>query len=102
MEKETFSQSPFFAYHAVTEQPVHLGQHIIFDESHHNGVYKRVMDKKGIVNDIYSHPEKYYGKELEYPVVVALRELALEETRQKKFPDYPSRMACIYVSFTLE
>ncbi len=62
MEKETFSQSPFFAYHAVTEQPVHLGQHIIFDENHHNGVYKRVMDKKRIVNDIYSHPEKYYGK----------------------------------------
>ncbi|MFG6394612.1 MAG: hypothetical protein K1W24_10625 [Lachnospiraceae bacterium] len=51
MEKETFSQSPFFAYHAVTEQPVHSGQHIIFDENHHNGVYKRVMDKKGIVND---------------------------------------------------
>lgn len=97
MKEETF-----FAYHAVTEQPMYLGQHIIFDEKHHNGVYKRVMYKADIVNDIYNNPLKYYGQELEYPVIVALRELALEEKRKEKFPDYPSRLGCIYVSNTLE
>ena len=31
-----------FAYHVVTERPMYLGQHILFDESHHSGVYERV------------------------------------------------------------
>lgn len=34
-------------------------------------------------------------------MVVALRELALEEVRREKYPDYPSRMGCLYVSETL-
>lgn len=46
--------SIFYAFHVVTEHRMHLGQHIIFDENHHNGVYKRVMDKLPVVNDIYA------------------------------------------------
>lgn len=92
----------FYAYHTVTERPMYLGQHILFDENHQSGVYERVMDKLAIIQDIYSNPEKYHGTELEYPVVVALRELALEEVRKQLYPDYPSRMSCLYVSETLE
>lgn len=36
------------------------------------------------------------------PHSVALRELALEQVRVEKYPNYPSRMACLYVSKTLE
>lgn len=90
--------SIFYAFHVVTEHRMYLGQHIIFDENHHNGVYKRVMDKLPVVNDIYAHPDKYTEKELDYPTMVALRELALEEVRIKIYPSYPSRMACLYVS----
>ena len=32
----------------------------------------------------------------------ALRGLALEEVRQKEFPDRPSRLACLYVAETRE
>ncbi|MBQ7925856.1 MAG: DUF2441 domain-containing protein [Lachnospiraceae bacterium] len=88
----------FYAYHVVTEHPMELGQHIVFDESNRSGVYRRVMSKLEIVEDIYAHPEKYEEVELEYPVMVALRELALEEVRQNKFPHLPSRMGCLYVS----
>jgi len=91
-----------YAYHVVTERPMHVGQQIIFDETHHNGVYKRVYEKLDIVNDIYSNPSKYDAEKLEHHTSVALRELALEEVRQKKYPDYPSRMSCLYVSKTLE
>lgn len=94
--------SIFYAYHVVTERKMHLGQHIIFDENHHNGVYERVMDKLPIVNDIYDNPGNYRDKELEYPVMVALRELALEDIRKEKYPSYPSRMACLYVSEHLQ
>lgn len=91
----------FYAYHVVTEKPMHLGQHIIFDETHHSGVYQRVMEQLNRVKDIYESPKKYENAELEYPIIVALRELALEEVRRKKYPEYPSRMSCLYVSETL-
>lgn len=92
----------FYAYHVVTERPMQLGQHILFDDTHHSGVYERVMGRLDVVNDIYRNPQKYENIELEYPVMVALRELALEEVRQEKYPDYPSRMGCLYVSATLQ
>ncbi len=89
------------AYHVVTERPMALGQVILFDEEHHSGVYARVMEKKPLVEEILAHPEKYPGT-LEHHTAVALRELAMEEVRLKKFPQYPSRMACLYVSRALE
>lgn len=42
----------FFAYHVVTERPMHLGQQLIFDGNHHSGVYERVMGKLDIVEKI--------------------------------------------------
>lgn len=92
----------FFAYHVVTDRPMQVGQHIIFDEEHHNGVYQRVHEKMEIVKGIYEHSEKYEGQQLEHHTAVALRELALEEIRHKKYSQYPSRMNCLYVSDTLE
>ncbi len=91
-----------FVYHVVTEKPMYIGQRIIFDENHHNGVWQRVNEKLCIVNDIYRNPEKYKNTKLEHHTSVALRELALEKVRLNKYPNYPSRMACLYVSKTLE
>lgn len=91
-----------FAYHVVTEKPMHIRQHIVLDENHRNGVWKRVNEKVDIVNDIYNYPERYKNIELEHHTSVALRELALEKIRVNRYPDYPSRMACLYVSKTLE
>lgn len=94
--------SELYVYHVVTERPMKLGQHIIFDETHHSGVYQRVMEKTETVNDIYAHPEKYEGIKLEHHTSVALRELALEEVRKESYPNYPSRMGCLYVSKSIE
>ncbi len=91
-----------YAYHVVTDRPMHLGQEIIFDETHHSGVYNRVYEKLEMVNKIYANPEKYQAEELEHHTSVALRELALEEVRQRKYPQYPSRMSCLYVSESLK
>lgn len=91
-----------FAYHVVTDKPMRIGQKIIFDEKHHSGVYDRVYGKIDVVNDIYDNPARYQEDTLEYPVMVALRELALEEVRKEKYPQYPSRMGCLYVSKTFE
>ena len=88
-------------YHVVTDRPMYVGQKIVFDEYHHSGVYQRVYEKLDTVNHIYEHPAEYNPDTLEHHTSVALRELALEEVRQKKYPHYPSRMSCLYVSKTL-
>lgn len=92
---------PITAYHVVTDRPMTVGQHIIFDEEHHSGVYSRVMALIDTVDDVYSHPEKY-ELPLEHHLDVALRELAMEKIRNERYPQYPSRMACLYVSRELE
>lgn len=81
---------------------MYLGQQIVFDETHHSGVYQRVIDKLDIVNDIYNNPDRYEENKLEHHTSVALRELALEEVRRKEYPQYPSRMSCLYASSTFE
>ncbi len=91
-----------YFYHVVTEKPMYVGQHIVFDENHHNGVWQRVNKKLEIVSDIYNNPEKYKDIELEHHTSVALRELALEKVRVEKYSNFPSRMAGLYVSKTLE
>ncbi len=89
-------------YHVVTEKPMYIGQHILFDDTHHSGVYTRVMDRVEMVNKIYANPQNYNDDKLEHHTKVALRELAMEEIRFKNYPDYPSRMSSLYVSRTLE
>ena len=91
-----------YAFHVVTDRPMYVGQKIIFDETHHSGVYQRVYDKMDIVNEIYADPDKYDAEKLDHHTSVALRELALEEVRKEKYPQYPSRMGCLYVSETFE
>ena len=90
------------AYHVVTDRPMYKGQRIIIDKNHRSGVYSRVNEKLGIVNEIYANPDEYAGVELEHHTSVALRELALEEVRRAKYPEYPSRMQCLYVSKIFE
>ncbi len=79
-----------------------VGQKIIFDENHHSGVYQRVQAKREIVRQIYENPDACHAEELEHHTAVALRELAMEEVRQQKYPQYPSRLSCLYVSETME
>ena len=58
------------------------GQRIMFDENYHSGVYARVMARAREARDCCAHPRQ----KLDHPLMPALRELALEEVRQKEFP----------------
>ena len=89
-------------YHVVTDKPMKLNQVIVFDDNHHSGVYKRVYELKDKVDEIYQNPDAYKNIELDHHLKVALRELAMEEVRKEKYPNYPSRLSSLYVSNTLE
>jgi hypothetical protein len=89
-------------YHVVTDRPVKLGQVLVFDDNHHSGVYDRVYALKSKVDEIYKNPEAYKNVELDHHLKVALRELAMEEVRKEKYPNYPSRLSSLYVSNSKE
>ena len=89
-------------YHVISDTPKKAGEHIILDAEHPNGVYQRVYGQMSTVEDIYKNPDKYRNTELSHAVDVALRELALEKVRKEKYPQYPSRMASLYVSRTFK
>ncbi len=89
-------------YHVISDIPKSVGEHIILDSNHPNGVHKRVYEQLSVVKDIYDNPGKYRNTELSHAVDVALRELALEKVRKEKYPHFPSRMAALYVSKTFK
>lgn len=89
-------------YHVVTERPIQLGQEVIFDYNNHSCLYDRVYAFKDKVEEIYKNPKDYKNIELDHHLKVALRELAMEEVRKAKYPEYPSRLASLYVSKSLE
>ena len=87
-----------YYYHVISDVPKHVGEHLILNEDHPNRVYKRIQEHMDTIEDIAKHPENYKDDELSYPLQVAIRELALEKLRKEKYPQYPSRMASLYVS----
>ena len=89
-------------FHVVTDKPMKLGEEIIFDETHHSNLYNRVYSYKEKVDEIYNNPDNYKNIELDHHLKVALRELAMEEVRKEKYPEYPSRLSSLYVSKTRE
>lgn len=94
-------QKEKYFYHVVTNQPMVVGQKISFTDDNQSGVYKRVKEQEELVKKIYLHPENYKQEDLEHHTKVALRELAMEEIRQKHYPEYPSRIKSLYVSTDL-
>ena len=88
-------------YHVVCDRPLQVSQRIVYDDNNRSGVYQRVMALADTAADVLAHPQKY-PLPLEHHLDVALRELAMEEVRREKYPQYPSRMACLYVSRELE
>jgi len=90
-----------FAFHVVTDKPMHVGQQIVFDEVNRSGVWRRVQERAPEVARIYADAASDRPVELDHHLAVAFRELAMEDVRAEEFPDYPSRLSSLYVSGTL-
>lgn len=89
-----------FVYHVVTEKPMQVGQVIVFDEYHHNGVYDRIITCKQILDgeDVHNDLARLIRSDLSRWSATTYRELSLEKIRQEEFNNYPSRLACLYTS----
>ena len=103
----------FYAYHVVTRKRMSLGQIINFDKNQHNTLYRFFFDREQLNSkgeDFFQILQSHYSNEGlnligENAAVVsnyadhtirAIREVIVEMVRLQEFPEYPSRLSCLY------
>ncbi|MGN7762739.1 DUF2441 domain-containing protein [Paenibacillus sp. 22594] len=111
--------SELYVYHIVTRKKMDLGQIISFDKNQKNTLYhfffeKEQMNSKGedmiqILHDHYTNDGlkmdienadvtiRYMGQ-----TIRAIREAICEMVRLQEYPEYPSRLSCLYAAKSYE
>ncbi|WP_339146779.1 MULTISPECIES: DUF2441 domain-containing protein [unclassified Sutcliffiella] len=109
----------FYVYHIVTRKKMSLGQKINFDKNQKNTLYSFFFEKEQlnstgedfikIINGHYTSEGlnlnsengevaiKYIGQ-----TIRAIREVVVEMVRLQEFPEYPSRLSCLYATRSYE
>lgn len=112
-------EKELYVYHIVTRKKMSLGQIISFDKNQRNTLYsfffeREQLNSKGedffrILQEHYSNEGLYLNKEnadvaIKYAdqTIRAIREVIVEMVRLQEYPDYPSRMSCLYATKNYE
>ena len=113
------TDSEFYAYHLVTKESMSLGQTITFDQNQKNTLYRffferEQLNSKGedfmrILQGHYTSEGLFLDKENAAVVVNyadqtvrAIREVITEMVRLQEYPEYPSRLSCLYAAKSYE
>lgn len=108
-----------YVYHIVTRKKMNLGQVIDFDSNQKNTLYSfffeiEQLNSKGedFIQIFYKHyTEAGLNLDAENTEVVkkyvgqttrAIREVILEMVRLQEYPEYPSRLSCLYAAKSYE
>ncbi|OKP86939.1 hypothetical protein A3842_06445 [Paenibacillus sp. P3E] len=111
--------SELYVYHIVTRKKMDLGQIISFDKNQQNTLYhfffeKEQMNSKGedmiqILHGHYTNDGLKMDKEnadvaIRYmgQTIRAIREAICEMVRLQEYPEYPSRLSCLYAAKSYE
>ena len=112
-------ENELYVYHIVTRKKMSLGQIISFDKNQRNTLYsfffeREQLNSKGedffqILQEHYSNEGLYLNKEnadvaIKYAdqTIRAIREVIVEMVRLQEYPEYPSRMSCLYATKNYE
>lgn len=112
-------ENEFYAYHIVTNKKMSLGHVIHFDVNQTNTLYRVFFEKEKLnaagedfIQILFSHYSKdglslnqenakvaidYVGQ-----TIRAIREVIVEMVRLQEYPEYPSRLSCLYVAKSYE
>lgn len=113
------NNAKFYAYHIVTRKEMKIGQIIQFDKDQINTLYhfffeREQLNSNGedgikILNTHYKNDGLHINNEnaqvvLNYidQTIRAVRETIVEMVRLQEFPEYPSRLSCLYASKSYE
>lgn len=113
------NENVLYVYHIVTRKKMSLGQIVHFEKQQKNALYRFFLEReqlnsKGndffrILQDNYSNEGLLLNKEnadvaINYAnqTIRAIREVIVEMVRLQEYPDYPSRMSCLYATKNYE
>ena len=113
------NKAEFYAYHIVTRKEMKIGQIIQFDTNQTNTLYRFFFERKQlnsigedgmkILNNHYKNDELHINNEnakvvMNYmdQTIRAVRETIVEMVRLQEYPEYPSRLSCLYAAKTYE
>ncbi|WJE25738.1 DUF2441 domain-containing protein [Bacillus cereus] len=113
------NESEFYSYHIVTKNKMKLGQTIHFDKNQNNTLYhfffeREQLNSNGedsiqILKSHYTNAELHINNEnakvvINYidQTIRAVRETIVEMVRLQEYPEYPSRLSCLYASKSYE
>ncbi|PFD98380.1 DUF2441 domain-containing protein [Bacillus cereus] len=112
-------ENELYVYHIVTRKKMILGQIINFDKNQNNTLYRffferEQLNSKGedfiqIIQDHYTNTGLNMNKEnaevaIKYvdQTIRAIREVIVEMVRLQEYPEYPSRLSCLYAAKSYE
>lgn len=112
-------ENELYVYHIVTRKKMSIGQIISFDKNQRNTLFsfffeREQLNPKGedffrILQEHYSNEGLYLNKEnadvaMRYAdqTIRAIREVIVEMVRLQEYPEYPSRMSCLYATKNYE
>ena len=113
------NNNEFYAYHIVTNKEMSIGQIINFDGNQNNTLYRFFFERELLNSEnedfmqiLSSHTTNeglYLNTEnakvvLDYAELTtrAIREVITEMVRMQEFPEYPSRLSCLYAAKSYE
>lgn len=113
------NKAELYAYHIVTRKKMNIGQIIHFDKNQTNTLYhfffeREQLNSNGedgikILNNHYKSDGLHINNEsakivINYidQTIRAVRETIVEMVRLQEFPEYPSRLSCLYASKSYE
>ena len=105
-------------YHVNSYKELNIGDVLVFDNNTHNQMYETVYNSSYKLNNMDANEllltkKRNKDKDLsyeEFDLVLStvnndayvMRELALESIRKEYYPEYPSRLNCLYLTDKLE
>lgn len=109
----------FYVYHVVTRKKMKIGQIIHFDKNQTNTLYRFFFEREQlnssgddgikIINNHYKNEELHIKNEnakvvMSYidQTIRTVRETIVEMVRLQEFPEYPSRLSCLYAAKSYE
>ncbi|MCU5680275.1 DUF2441 domain-containing protein [Bacillus wiedmannii] len=109
----------FYVYHIVTREKMNIGQIIHFGKNQTNTLYRFFFEREqlnssgedgiNIINNHYKNEELHIKNEnakvvMNYmdQTIRAVRETIVEMVRLQEFPEYPSRLSCLYAAKSYE
>ncbi|CAM3931710.1 hypothetical protein BAQ48_04515 [Bacillus luti] len=112
-------EAEFYAYHIVTRKKMSIGQIIHFDKNQTNTLYRFFFEREQlnsngedsiqILKNHYTNGGLYLKNEnvkvvMSYmdQTIRAVRETIVEMVRLQEYPEYPSRLSCLYAAKNYE